>query len=99
MERVNVIGSPGSGKSFVAAALAAACGLPPLVRLDALRHGPNWTEVPDDRFAADVAAAAAAGRWIMDGCYVPVRPLIWVRADTVIWTDLDRAIMMWVAAR
>ena len=89
MERVNVIGISGSGKSFVSDAVSRALGLP-LVRLDALHLGPRWNEVPDGVFTARVAAATVEDRWVMDGSYPSVRPLIWARADTIVWTDLDR---------
>ena len=93
MQRINVIGISGSGKSFVADRVGAVLGLP-VVRLDALRHGPNWTEVPATLFADRVAAEAAQESWVMDGSYALVRSLIWPRADAIIWTDLDRAAVM-----
>ena len=93
MNHVNVIGSSGSGKSFVADAVSRILGLP-LVRLDALRHGTGWAEVPDGLFTARVADAAMGDRWVMDGNYLLVRRLIWERADTVIWTDLELRTVM-----
>ena len=93
MKRINVIGTPGSGKSYLSEAISAACGLP-WVKLDALRHGPGWTEVPDQLFEERVSAAVAEERWVIDGNYVPVRPSIWRRADTVIWTDIDKGVAM-----
>ena len=93
MKRVNVIGPPGSGKTFVSNAIGAAYGLP-LVRLDALRHGTNWAEVPDELFLERVVAAAAEDAWVMDGSYPSVRPAIWERADMVIWTDLSKTVVM-----
>ncbi|HTE18391.1 MAG TPA: AAA family ATPase, partial [Armatimonadota bacterium] len=44
--RIVVVGSSGAGKSTMAAALSQRLGLPH-IELDALRHGPNWVEVPD----------------------------------------------------
>lgn len=93
MRRVNVIGLSGSGKSYVARAISAAFGLPH-IQLDALSHGPNWTDVSEDEFVRRVRHAADGGRWVMDGNYLKVRPLIWSRADTVIWTDLDKGTVM-----
>jgi adenylate kinase family enzyme len=43
VKRVNVKGSSGSGKSTFARELAAKLDLP-YVELDALHHGPNWSE-------------------------------------------------------
>jgi len=93
MRRVNVIGASGSGKTSVAEAISAAWNLPH-IKLDALRFGPNWIEDPDEIFEDRVAAAAAEDRWVMDGNYTAVRPLIWERADTVIWVDLDKGPVM-----
>ena len=41
-----------------------------------------------------VGQAAAGEGWVMDGNYSAVRPLIWARADTVVWLDLPRRIVM-----
>lgn len=32
--------------------------------------------------------------WVVDGNYSVVRDLVWERADTVVWLDLPRAIVM-----
>lgn len=84
---------PGSGKTFLSNAIGTGLGLP-VVRLDAFRHGPNWTEVAEELFLERVAIAAAENLWVMDGTYPSVRPVIWRRADTVIWIDLDRPVVM-----
>ena len=53
MKRVNVKGISGSGKSTFALELARRLGLP-FVELDALHHGPNWSEPTDEVFRARV---------------------------------------------
>ena len=93
MKRVNVIGPPGAGKTFVSDAINRAYGLP-MVGLDAFRHGPNWSEVPETLFEERIAAAVAEEHWVIDGSYPSVRPLIWQRADTVVWIDLSRRDVM-----
>jgi shikimate kinase len=48
MRRVAIIASAsGNGKTTVERALAERLGAP-FVEFDALVHGPNWTETPDD---------------------------------------------------
>jgi adenylate kinase family enzyme len=41
-----------------------------------------------------VAAIAAGEGWVIDGNYSAVRPLVWERADTVVWLDPPRRTVM-----
>jgi adenylate kinase family enzyme len=93
VRRVSVVGNTGSGKSTVAAALAARLGAP-CVELDAVFHQPGWTELPVEEFRARVADAAAGDAWVIDGNYGAVRDLVWAGADTVVWLDLPRPAVM-----
>lgn len=93
VQRVSVVGCSGSGKSTVGRRLSAALGVA-FVELDAIFHQPNWVELPDDEFRARVAAAAAGDRWVIDGNYTVARDLVWARADTVVWLDLPRPLVM-----
>ncbi len=88
-----MVGNSGSGKSTLAKALAARLAVPH-VELDAIFHQPGWTPLPEDEFARRVGEAAAADGWVIDGNYSAVRPLVWARADTVVWLDLPRAVVM-----
>lgn len=87
MDRVSIIGTSGSGKSTLARRLAAVLGLP-CIELDAIhwRQG-GWTPLPQDLFREAVAEAVCRERWVVEGGYSAVRPLLWERADTVIWLD------------
>jgi adenylate kinase family enzyme len=89
VRRVSVVGSAGSGKSTLARDLAARLQVPH-VELDAIFHQPGWTPLPEEEFAARVATAVAADGWVVDGNYSAVAPLVWARADTVVWIDLPR---------
>jgi adenylate kinase family enzyme len=93
MRRVSVVGNSGSGKSTLAKTLAARLAVPH-IELDAIFHQPGWTPLPAEEFAGRVGAAAAADGWVIDGNYSAVRPLVWARADTVVWLDLPRAVVM-----
>jgi adenylate kinase family enzyme len=89
MERVLVIGSPGAGKSTLAAEIARVTGLP-LVHLDQLHWKPGWVESGKEEFEAKVREAVARPRWVIDGNYGGTLPLRLTRADTVIDLDLPR---------
>jgi adenylate kinase family enzyme len=93
MRRVSIVGNSGSGKSTIGRALAAKLGVP-YVELDAIFHQPNWVELPVDEFRARVSEAAAGDGWVIDGNYNAVRLLVWERADTVVWLDYERSVVM-----
>jgi adenylate kinase family enzyme len=89
--RIAVKGVSGAGKSTLSAELARRLGVPH-VELDALHHGPNWSEPSAEEFRARVRAAmdAAADRgWVIDGNYErKLDALVTDAADTVVWLDL-----------
>lgn len=94
VRRVSVVGNSGSGKSTLASALAQRLGVPH-VELDSIWHQPDWAELPPDEFAARVRSIIADhGGWVIDGNYSRVRDDIWQRADTVVWIDPPRAVVM-----
>jgi adenylate kinase family enzyme len=41
-----------------------------------------------------VSEALTAEAWVVDGNYAAVRDLVWERADTVVWLDLPRPLIM-----
>jgi adenylate kinase family enzyme len=93
MRRVAVVGTTGSGKTTFARRLAARLGVTH-VELDALHWEPGWTPAARDVFWARVAAALAGDSWVTDGNYSEVRPLIWARADTLVWLDLPYPVVL-----
>ncbi|MBN1922322.1 MAG: adenylate kinase [Anaerolineae bacterium] len=93
MQRVNVIGTSGSGKTTMAYRLAQQLDIPH-IEMDALFWGPNWTPVPEEVFRQRVAEALSGPAWVIDGNYSRLRTSIWERADTVIWLDYPLAVIM-----
>jgi adenylate kinase family enzyme len=91
VERIAVVGSPGSGKSTVAKALSVALGIPHL-ELDAVFHQPGWVELPANEFQTAVLTFTDQEAWVVDGNYTRkgITDLVWPRADTVVWLDLPR---------
>lgn len=92
--RIVVRSASGSGKTTFASRLAAALGLPH-VELDALHHGPDWSEAPPEEFRRRVAEATEGDGWIADGNYDSrLGDLLLARADTVVWLDLPLAVIL-----
>jgi adenylate kinase family enzyme len=86
--RIAVVGSSCSGKTTLARRLAERLNVPH-VELDALHHGPNWTEAPRDEFRALVREAISGGTWVVDGSYHgKLGDLVLEQADLVVWIDL-----------
>ena len=83
-----IASASGSGKTSLGRALAQRLDVP-FVELDALVHGPNWTETPDDELRAQVEPIVASNGWVIDGAYrQKLGDLVLDAADAVVWLDL-----------
>jgi adenylate kinase family enzyme len=101
LRRVNVKGTSGSGKSTFGRELAERLGLP-YVELDALHHGPNWSEPTDEEFRARVREAmdASPDGWVIDGNYeAKLGDTLTGAADTIVWLDLPLRLKLRRVAR
>jgi len=95
MRKVAVIASAsGNGKTMLGRELALRLGVP-CIELDALVHGPDWLEAPDEELRAQLEPIVASDGWVIDGTYEhkPGDPGLG-SADTVVWLDL--AIGVWL---
>ncbi len=70
MDRVSVVGCPGSGKTTFAAALAERMGTSHL-ELDSLYHQKDWEPLADAEFRSAVTSVIGGERWVVDGNYPP----------------------------
>ena len=78
----------GNGKTTVGRALAAKLRVP-FHELDALHHGPNWTEATPGELRAKVDPIVASEEWVIDGAYrAKLGDLVLESADLVVWLDL-----------
>lgn len=68
MQKIIVIGCPGSGKSTFSRKLRDKLGLP-LHHLDMINHKPDKTTVTREEFDGRLAEILARSRWIIDGNY------------------------------
>ena len=87
--RVNVKGISGSGKSTFTRELADRLGVPYL-EIDAIHHGPNWTEASAEELQARIRKFMASARdgWVIDGNYESkLGDLVLGAADRIVWLD------------
>jgi adenylate kinase family enzyme len=104
MQRVLIAGMGGSGKTTLARRLGPALGLPVHV-LDDLYYGPGL--VMAATFPDDIERIAAGDAWLFDSPGPPaesaapteVKDLLWARADTLVWLDYPRWLVVSRAVR
>jgi adenylate kinase family enzyme len=82
--RIVVVGSSGTGKTTLAARIAARLGITH-ADMDGFFHGPGW--VRRETAAADVAAFVSGGTWITERPYTEVWDTVMARATLVVWLD------------
>lgn len=95
MHRVVVVGSSGSGKTFLSRQLARLLDLP-LLELDSIVHRGGWSNTPDDRFMDEIEGFTTAPGWVVDGNYTShgTREVLWPKADTFVWLDPPKRTVM-----
>lgn len=99
MNRIAVIGPPGSGKSTLSRRLGERLDVP-VTHLDCLYWNPCWVETPRPAFADKVRDAVSGDRWVLDGNYGSTQHIVLPAADTIVFLDFPRAICAWrVVAR
>jgi len=86
MQKINVVGTSGSGKTTFGRQLAQTLNCPYL-EMDALFWLPNWGEPSDAEFFTRLTQALVGESWILDGNYNRTRDIKWAQVDTVIWLD------------
>ena len=86
MQKVMIIGCPGSGKSTFARALQVATGLP-LYYLDMLYWNPDKTTVSKEVFRGRLREILKTDAWIIDGNYGATIEMRLEKCDTVFFLD------------
>ncbi len=86
MNKVLVIGCPGSGKSTLSFKLSQLTGIP-LIVLDKYYWQEDWTPMDEERWKSCCADLISRDRWIMDGTYSSTLKMRLNKADTVVFLD------------
>ena len=95
MNRVLIIGSPGTGKSTFAKRLAHKTGLP-LMHIDYYYHDPTKDYYTNKQaWRAFVMKMAAREKWIIDGNYGNTMGERMTLADTIFYFDMPRRTALW----
>ena len=95
MKRFAILSSAsGSGKTTLGRELARRLDVP-FHELDALHHGPGWTEATAEELRARVEPLLAGEGWVVDGAYRgKLGDLVLESADVVVWLDLPRRVWL-----
>lgn len=93
MNKVIVIGCPGSGKTTFAEKLQKCTGLP-LYYLDAIWHKPDKTHIPREEFDQRISEIFATPEWIIDGNYNRTIEMRLQQCDTVFLFDLPTEVCL-----
>ncbi|GAA4015507.1 hypothetical protein GCM10022280_12830 [Sphingomonas swuensis] len=98
MQRIMIVGQPGSGKSHLAAALGEATGLP-VIHIDRIHWQPGWVERSPAEKTRLCGEAEAGERWIFEGGHSTTWPSRLARADLLVWLDRPALLRGWRVVR
>ena len=93
MNKVIIIGCPGSGKTTFSLKLNKITGLP-LYHLDAIWHKPDKTHIPREEFDKRAAEIFNTPEWIIDGNYNRAIEMRLQQCDTVFLFDLPTEVCL-----
>lgn len=93
MEKIIVIGCPGSGKSTFSAALNKITGIP-LIHLDMLYWNKDKTTVEKAVFMERLSKVLQTQSFIIDGNYASTMELRIIKSDTVIFLDYPKEVCL-----
>jgi len=86
LNRINVVGTSGCGKSTFSKKLAQLLNVPYL-EIDKIFWQRNWTYLNDDHLIEKLKTELSATHWVLDGNYTRTTPVKWKNVQMVKWLD------------
>ena len=96
--RIIIVGSAGSGKSYLAKRMAEITGYP-FVHLDNEYWKPGWVKTPREEWIASQKKMMNTEQWIIDGNYNSTMELRFEASDAVIFLDINRFVCIYSAIK
>lgn len=93
MNKILVIGCPGSGKTTFSKKLSEKLQIP-LFIIDSLYYGDNWEKVSQEELKEKLTVIMEEGRWVLDGNYTRLIPYRMQYSDTVIFFDFPKLVVL-----
>jgi adenylate kinase family enzyme len=93
MRRILVAGASGCGKSTLAKELARRLQIT-FVETDPLYWEKNWNPANTQVVVKCVVEIIAREDWVLDGNFTSERATVWSKADTLIWLDYPRWLVL-----
>lgn len=94
MQRIIIMGCPGSGKTYVAETLGEKLDIS-VIYLDKLWRGKEGSHISKEEFDARMEKALALDSWIMDGDFSRTMEARLKKCDTILYLNLPRWLCLW----
>jgi adenylate kinase family enzyme len=96
IERINVVGTSGSGKSTFCKKLAKILHYP-YIEMDKFFWEPKWKQASSEDFLLKLSKDLLQDRWVLDGNYTDSIPVKWKNVEMVIWLDYSFSLTLFRA--
>lgn len=93
-ENILILGNPGSGKSYLAEEMSKILSMP-LIELDEIFWGPNWTKLDISNVHDLVKQKIEFCPHIIEGQYPEMKDLLPSYSNTIIYIDLPLRVLFW----